>query len=126
MMKTKNQVETKETLRRKLNESLATQIHVYHFADKEIEKLSIDNLIGSGVILQLTVLGGRQGITPVLIRDGLSKETIRCIKADLVRSYNEATLFKPKGAIMATKRLWQFVGKNIKSLPVWIKIQFKR
>ena len=93
----KKQTETKAILQRKLKEAVASQIHVYHFADLALDKLSTDNLAGSGVILELTVLGGRAGIEPTLIRDGLSKETIKAIQNDLKRSYDLATMFKPRG-----------------------------
>lgn len=93
----KKQIETKVILQRKLKEAIASQVHVYHFADIALNKLSTDNLAGSGVILEITVLGGRTGIEPTLIRDGLSKETIEAIRADLKRSYDIATIFKPRG-----------------------------
>ena len=93
----KKQAETKDTLQRKLKEAIASQIHIYHFADLALNKLSTDNLAGSGVILELTVLGGRTGIEPTLIRDGLSKETIKAIQNDLKRSYDLAAMFKPRG-----------------------------
>jgi len=52
--------------------------------------------MGSEVIITMTVLGGRPGMEPTLIRDGLSPETIAAIKADLKRSYDLAIQFKPK------------------------------
>lgn len=85
-------------LTRKAREAEALQAHVYHFADAAIGKASTDNLMASGVMLTLTALGGRELITPVVIRDGLSHETIAAIRADLRRSYELATLYKPKGA----------------------------
>lgn len=84
-------------LERQLGEALAGQAHVYHFADATLHKASTDCLLGSGVIMTLTVLGGREICSPVLIRDGLSPETIAALKDDLVRSYGLATQFKPKG-----------------------------
>lgn len=92
----KNNPETKTDLRRKLTEALAGQAHVYHFAGCELQKLSTDKLLGSGVVITMTVLGGRLGMQPTLIRDGLSPETIAAIKADLKRSYDLAIEFKPK------------------------------
>jgi disulfide oxidoreductase YuzD len=50
--------------------------------------------MGSGVVMHLSILGGEDVIEPVCIRDGLSKETIDAIKADLKRSYDLATLLK--------------------------------
>lgn len=84
-------------LERKLGEALAGQTHTYHFAEKGIDKASTKHLMGSGVMLTLTVLGGREICAPVLIRDGLSDETIAALKADFVRGYELATLCKPTG-----------------------------
>ena len=96
MQTKKTKAEHIAELERKLSEALAGQAHVYHFAEAELLKAGTDKLAGSGVILTLTVLGGRKICEPVLIRDGLSKETIAALKGDLVRSFDVATLFKPK------------------------------
>lgn len=96
-MKKEKVVETKSDLSRKLKEALAGQAYVYHYAQLEVENLSIEKLIGSGVVLEITTLGGRVGVKPVLIRDGLSEETINAIKTDLKRSYDLAIAPKPKG-----------------------------
>ena len=84
-------------LTRERDEALAGQVHTHHFASYALNKLSTDHLAVSGVILSITVLGGREPFDPVLIRDGLSKETIAALKADLVRSFNAAIAFKPEG-----------------------------
>lgn len=83
-------------LERKLREAQAGQAHVYHFASEAIDKASSDRLTGSGVIITLTVLGGREVFSPVLIRGGLSAETIKALKSDFLRSYMDAVEFKPK------------------------------
>lgn len=85
-------------LERKLKEAEAGQAHVYRFASAAVDKASTDHLAASGVIITLTFLGGREVHSPVLIRDGLSKETIEALKADFLRSYESAVEFKPKGA----------------------------
>jgi hypothetical protein len=87
-----------EELERKLFESEAAQIHQHHFASVQLDKLVTDKMMGSGVIMTLTTLGGRLTIGPVMISNGLSKETIEAIKADLVRSYNYSIELKPLGA----------------------------
>lgn len=84
-------------LERKLGEALAGQAHIYHFADRAIDKASTDHLMASGVVLTLTALGGRVICPPVLIQDGLSPETIAALKADFSRSYDLAVMCKPKG-----------------------------
>ncbi len=85
-------------LERKLYESGAYHIYRHHFASKELDRLSTDRLMGSGVILSLTKAGGEEALEPVMISNGLSKETIAALKADLVRSFNYATELKPDGA----------------------------
>lgn len=64
-------------LERKLCEAQASSAHVYHFASGSIDKASTAHLLGSGVIMTLTVLGGREIFSPVLIRDGLSYPSSR-------------------------------------------------
>lgn len=95
----KNKAQRIAELERKLFESEAAQIHTYHFASVQLDKLVTDKMMGSGVIMTLTTLGGRLKIGPVMIKNGLSKETIEAIKADLVRSYNYAIELKPVGAM---------------------------
>lgn len=83
-------------LERKLQEALAGQAHVYHFAEAGLAKATSKHLGASGVVLTLTVLGGRELFSPTLIRDGLSDELIAALKADFRRSYDLATMYKPK------------------------------
>ncbi len=85
-------------LTRELEEAKAYHIYRHHFASKTLDKFSTDRLMGSGVVLSLTLIGGRELFEPVMICNGLSKETIAALKADLVRSFNYATEMKPDGA----------------------------
>lgn len=97
MNKKQTKVQRIAELERKYMEAKAGQSHVYHFADATVDKASTKHLMASGVIITLTVLGGREIFEPILIRDGLSDETIAALKADFVRSYELANLYKPKG-----------------------------
>lgn len=63
-----------------------------------LDKLDTDRFIGSGLIVTVAYLSGEQAFEPVMICNGLSKETIAALKADLVRSFNYATEMKPDGA----------------------------
>lgn len=90
--------ETVASLRRKVADLSAQLIHLYQVADSQVEKAGQRHLMASGAIVQITALGGREIVPPVLIRDGLSDETIAAIRADLRRSYATAVAFKPKGA----------------------------
>ena len=85
-------------LEQKLEEAKAYHIYRHHLASKGLDKFSTDRLMGSGVVLSLTLLGGNKPFEPVMIRNGLSPETIAALKADLVRSFNYATELKPDGA----------------------------
>ena len=85
-------------LEQKLEEAKAYHIYRHHFASKTLDKFSTDKLMGSGVVLSLTLIGGKELFEPVMICNGLSKETIAALKADLVRSFNYATEMKPEGA----------------------------
>ena len=85
---------TKAQLKRELVEALAGQAFNYPSAHRDIDKASTQHMINSGVIMTLTACGGREIISPVLLHDGLSDETIAAIKAELKRSYDLATLSK--------------------------------
>ena len=95
-MTTKPAKPTKADLNRKILELTAQLAHAYHFADATIGKAGTDCLMASGVLLQLTGIGGKEIIPPVMIKDGLSPETIAAIRKDLARSYALAVMYKPK------------------------------
>ena len=85
---------TKADLQRKIVELEAQLAHRYKWAQDEVKKASTDHLMASGAIVSIVALGGRLIMAPVLIRDGLSPETIDSIRADLHRSYELATINK--------------------------------
>jgi hypothetical protein len=95
--KTKRSAARIAVLERQLKEALAGQAHTCHFATEALKTVTTAHLAGSGVVLTMTVLGGREVISPTLIRDGLSDQLIAALKADLLRSYELAVMFKPKG-----------------------------
>ena len=84
-------------LEKKLFVSEASQVHNHHFADMSLGKAA--NCMGSGVILTITKLDGRNLVDPVLIRNGLSDASVAALRADLARSFQYATELKPKGAV---------------------------
>jgi len=90
---------TRKDLERQVIELKGQLACVYAFASSDVEKASTKHMMGSGVLLQLTALGGREIIKSVVIRDGLSDETIEALKKDLARSYELATAQKPKGGV---------------------------
>jgi len=84
-------------LERRLAESKAQQVHQYHFASVNLNNAG-DHNQGGAVIISITALGGKVIVDPVAIKNGLGSETIEALQADLLRSYNDAIQFKPKGA----------------------------
>lgn len=84
-------------LERKLFVAQASQVYRHHFASKALDKLNTDKFMGSGLIVTVTYTSGEQAFEPVMIKNGLSKETIAALKADLARSFNYATEMKPDG-----------------------------
>lgn len=96
MSKIKKRKLTRDELQRKILELESQLIHVYHFADQYLAGIKPGSFTGSGVLLQLTAIGGREIVPPVMIKDGLSADTIAAIRRDLVRSYENMTEFKPK------------------------------
>lgn len=97
-MSTKKKTATRAELARQVKELSAQLAHVYHFASAELPKAGTDRMMASGVLLELTALGGRAIISPVVIRDGLSADTIAALQRDMLRSWEGAVMFKPKGA----------------------------
>lgn len=88
---------SKAALARKVLELESQLACAYHFAAATLHKAG-DGLMGSGVLVQLTALGGAELIRPVVIRDGLSAETLAALRADILRSYEGAIELKPKSA----------------------------
>jgi hypothetical protein len=80
---------------RQILELEAQLAHSYHFAAATVDKASGNYLMASGVLVQLTGVGGKEIMCPIMIKDGLSLETVAALKADIIRSYDLATMFKP-------------------------------
>ena len=76
---------TKAQLEQKVRELKAGSVINHSIVYREADKFSTDHMMASGVILTLTSLGGKKNES-VLIQDGLSVETIKAIKADILRS----------------------------------------
>lgn len=95
MSKPKTPKKTRARLEREILELHAQLAHAYHFADATLHKAG--NLMASGCVVQLTAVGGADLIHPVMIKDGLSPETIEALRKDIERSYARAVEFKPKG-----------------------------
>lgn len=97
-MKQKDQLALEvATLKRKNMELEAQLAHVYHFAEQGILQANRDTTFGSGVLVRLSYLGGREVCSPFVIKDGLSNGTIAALRDDLAYSYTKTMEFKPKG-----------------------------
>ena len=86
---------TKNQLRLRLMMMEAQLASTYHFADAQIIKADQKRFMASGVLLRLYANNGPEIIPPVMIKDGLSDDTISALRADFRRSYELATVFKP-------------------------------
>lgn len=80
----------------RMNTELKAQLAFnYAAAHKDIDGASTKHMTGSGVLVQIHALGGREIVKPVLIRDGLSDDTIAALKKDFRLSWELATVAKP-------------------------------
>ena len=82
-------------LRRKVAELEAQLASSYHFASMTLSDAA-DKMQGGAVILRLTALGGKELITPVAIKNGLSQESVAALRADIARSWDYALELAPK------------------------------
>ncbi len=92
----KRKTKTNADLKREVLELSAQLAHAYHFANADLHKAGTAHKMASGVLLQLTAIGGKEIICPVMIKDGLSEETIAAIRKDLKRSYDLAVTYTVK------------------------------
>jgi hypothetical protein len=82
-------------LERKNRELEAQLAHVYHFARVGLVKATRNNTMGSGILVRLNYLGGKEVCPAFLIKDGLSDELIQALLESLKYSYERAVEFKP-------------------------------
>lgn len=94
-MATKKQ-QTIESLERKLYVSEASQVHNLHFASIALDKINKTKMQGSGVVLCIKSLSGVDIVSPVMIDNGLSSETIVALQKDLSAAFDYRTELKPK------------------------------
>lgn len=108
-MKTKSQLDCMEehelvtlvlTLQNELQNLKVCQhksalIHTYHFSGNEMLTCNRDRMLGSGVILAIYDLSGKTRVSPVMLKDGLSNETINSLLNDMQYSFDNAVSYKP-------------------------------
>ena len=88
---------TKKELKRQVVTEKAFQVHNYHFASMAAETLNKERFLGSGFVITIHAMNGKELLGPVAIRDGFSPFTIESLQREFRDSYELATLFKPKG-----------------------------
>ena len=81
-------------LESKLFVSEACQIHRLYFADQEVKKFTTDRFMGSGIILTVHSLDGKELVSPVMI-NGLSDKTIEGLREDFARNFEDRTELRP-------------------------------
>ena len=77
---------TYAALERELYELQSSTVQSLCTAIGQIMTAGAARYTASGVILTLTAPGGAEIIPPVMIRDGLSDDTIAAIRRDIIRS----------------------------------------
>lgn len=60
-----------------------------------LHNAGIEQNMGSGVILSITGIGGKSIVPPVMIRDGISKQSVTALQDDICRSFEIATMVSP-------------------------------
>jgi hypothetical protein len=75
-----------KVLERKLEEVAAESVQRLNMVLTTIDSASTDTRMGSGVVVDIKAIGGGYIALPFTVRDGLSKETIESLKADIKRS----------------------------------------
>lgn len=93
--KPKPKPKTRAQLARQVKELEAQLSAAYHFAAQELRGMAKRDFRASAVLVEVTALGGAPLLRPIAIRDGLSRETIDALQADILRSYASAVEFKP-------------------------------
>jgi len=83
------------TLERKLKESVGSQPYALHFAKLGIMDANRKKTMGSGILVTLNYIGGKEVCLPFVVKDGFSDETIAALRAELEYSFARAIEFKP-------------------------------
>lgn len=81
-------------LERKLFERESQLPHKAFYLSNSLEEYV--ELKGAGVIVTFQQLGSESKAGPVLIRNGLSLETVRALQKDIRASWEESVMFEPK------------------------------
>lgn len=76
-------------LRKELLQYRSMDLLALAAAHRELPKLGSDIYMGSGVIVTIRNLSGVEKVEPVMIKDGLSKETIAALMADVERTHRD-------------------------------------
>lgn len=88
MTSQKPKIKTRAQLLQQVADLEAQLNCAYGSAMSTIDKTGNKHMMASGVLVRLCAIGGREIVTPFMVTDGLSDETIAALKADIRRSYN--------------------------------------
>ena len=118
---------TREQLEREFMELKAQMPSSYHFATQKLYTAG-EQLMAGGVLLRLEALGGKQLIPPVVIRDGLSRETIEAIYRDLCRSYDlyvplQANETEEMITVSEAHNRWGDLARIRRGVTTWINVE---
>ena len=83
---TKKPKETKAMLRRRILELESQMAFTFVMALNGIKQATESRYMASGILLQLTAIGGKEIIPPTMIKDGFKPETIEAIAAEIQKS----------------------------------------
>ena len=89
-------------LQRALFNLKAQDIGAYKKANDELRTLAKKSFVGGGVIVQILHLNGEPALSPVMITDGLCKDSIRFLCDNVIRSHELRIAMNPinKGVIL--------------------------
>ena len=88
--------DTIKRLTRERDEALAQIPYRHAFASNALHKFSTDRLSGSGVILSLTLLGGRQLFQPVMISKVSLMQLLKPCKMTFLVAFNTTLKSSPR------------------------------
>ena len=74
-------------LERTLFNLKSQDIGAYKLANEQLRALAKKSLFGSGVVVQILHLDGKDALSPIMIADGLCKDSIRFLCDNVIRSH---------------------------------------
>ncbi len=76
-------------LRKRIKALEAQLISSQYFAMLSLAHLTEKKYMGSGIVLTITDLSGKEVMSPAMIKNGFSKETVNALKKDFEKSMKD-------------------------------------